>query len=177
MLRFSIIFAALLAISACSTPEPRFGPDGKPLPQIYRIQSGDTAEIQFRMLDGVNALRQARGTAPVRLSSELTAAAKTHSRDMSVQNRPWHFGSDGSNPIERVQRTGYQGRLIGENISETYETELQTLAAWMDTPETRQVILDPRARDLGFAWRQESSGKIWWTMILAQPRGTLRPGS
>ncbi|MCG6884949.1 MAG: CAP domain-containing protein, partial [Silicimonas sp.] len=85
MLRFLITFAALLALAACSTPEPRFGADGKPLPQVYRISSRDTAEIQFRMLDGVNALRQARGAAPVRLNSELTAAAKTHSQDMSVQ--------------------------------------------------------------------------------------------
>lgn len=169
MLRISIIFAALLALTACSTPEPRFGPDGKPLPQVYRISSGDTAEIQFRMLDGVNALRQARGAASVRLNSELTAAAKTHARDMSVQNRPWHFGSDGSSPIDRVRRVGYSGRLIGENISETFETELETLAAWMETQETREVILDPRARDMGFAWFQEPSGKIWWTLVTGQP--------
>lgn len=168
MLRFSLISAALLALAACSTPEPRFGPDGRPLPQVYRIKNSDTAEIQFRMLDGVNALRDARGAPPIRLNSELTAAAKTHSRDMSRQNRPWHFGSDGSSPIDRVKRVGYEGRLIGENISETYETELETLAAWMQTPETREVILDPRARDLGFAWFQESSGKIWWTMVTGE---------
>lgn len=169
MLRFSIISAALLSLAACSTPEPRFGPDGRPLPQVYRIKNGDTAEIQFRMLDGVNALRDARGASPVRLNSELTAAAKTHARDMSRQNRPWHFGSDGSSPIDRVQRVGYEGSLIGENISETYETELETLAAWMQTPETREVILDASARDLGFAWFQESSGKIWWTMVTGKP--------
>ncbi|MEM9425716.1 MAG: CAP domain-containing protein [Pseudomonadota bacterium] len=169
MLRVFLTFVALLALAACSTPEPRFGPDGRPLPQVYRIKSSDTAEIQFRMLDSVNALREARGAAPAKLNSELTAAAKTHARDMSVQNRPWHFGSDGSSPIDRVQRVGYRGRLIGENISETFETELETLAAWMQTPETREVILDPRARDLGFAWYQESSGKIWWTLITGQP--------
>ena len=178
MLRIVLFFASLAVLAACSTPEPRFGPDGKPLPQVYRIKAGDTAEIQFRMLDGVNALRQARGSAPVKLSSELNAAAKTHSRDMSVQNRPWHFGSDGSSPLDRVARVGYQGRLIGENISETYETELQTLSAWMETPETRNVILDPRARDLGFAWFQEPSGKIWWTLIAGQPAiGGLPPSS
>ena len=177
MLRIILILASLVALAACSTPEPRFGPDGKPLPQVYRISSGDTAEIQFRMLDGVNALRQARGSAPVKLSSELTAAAKTQSRDMSVQNRPWHFGSDGSSPLDRVRRVGYQGRLIGENISETYETELETLSAWMETAETREVILDPRARDMGIAWFQESSGKIWWTLVVGQPSVSARPSS
>ena len=47
---------------------------------------------------------------------------------------------------------------------------------WMETQETRDVLLDPRARDLGFAWYQESSGKIWWTLITGQPRGG-RPAS
>lgn len=159
----------LLALAACAAPQPQFGPDGRPLPQVYRINSGDEAEVQFRMLDAVNALRTARGAPQVSLSAELTAAAKTHSRDMSVQNRPWHFGSDGSSPIDRVRRVGYTGRLLGENISETYETELETLAAWMQQPDTREVLLDPRARDLGFAWFQEPNGKIWWTAIIGQP--------
>jgi uncharacterized protein YkwD len=84
---------------------------------------------------------------------------------MSIQNRPWHFGSDGSSPLDRVARTGYSGILAGENISETYETELQTLAAWMEEDDTRRVVLDPSATDIGFAWHQESNGKIWWTMV------------
>ena len=100
------------------------------------------------------------------MSSELNAAAATHSRDMSLQNRPWHFGSDGSSPLDRAARAGFAGRVLGENISETYETELQTLSAWMTQPETRGVILDRNATDIGFAWFQEPSGKIWWTLIV-----------
>ena len=88
---------------------------------------------------------------------------------MSIQNRPWHFGSDGSSPLDRVRRVGYTGRLLGENISETYESELETLSAWMAQPDTREVILDRRGRDLGFAWFQEPNGKIWWTLIVGQP--------
>ncbi|SHL85082.1 Cysteine-rich secretory protein family protein [Roseovarius pacificus] len=162
-----LIFSALLALSACAAPpEPQIGPDGKPLPKVYRIRGGQTAEIQYRMLDSVNALRQAAGRPPVQLNSRLNAAAATHSRDMSIQNRPWHFGSDGSSPIDRVNRVGYEGSLVGENISETYETELETLAAWMDKPSTRDVILSPQAKDMGFSWLQENNGKIWWTLVM-----------
>ena len=102
----------------------------------------------------------------VQLDPRLNAAAETHSRDMSRQNRPWHFGSDGSSPIDRVMREGYEKTMLGENISETFETELETLAAWMDEKGTRDVILDPGAEDMGFAWFQEPSGKIWWTLIM-----------
>lgn len=155
----------MLALAGCTSNSVTVGADGRPLPQVYRIAPGDTNRISFRLLDSVNALRAARGSGPLTYSAELNAAAATHSRDMAVQNRPWHFGSDGSSPFDRVQRVGYRGRLVGEVISETYETELETLSAWMADPATREVILDPMANEIGFAWFQEPSGKIWWTLV------------
>ncbi|WP_226780042.1 CAP domain-containing protein [Oceaniglobus trochenteri] len=164
--RFALMLPFALVVAACTpVAPPRLGSDGKPLSKLYRINDADTAAIQFRMLDSVNALRQAAGAVPLQLNAELNAAAATHSRDMSVQNRPWHFGSDGSSPIDRVRRVGYTGKLLGENISETFETELETLAAWSNEPSTRNVLTDPKARQLGFAWFQEPNGKIWWTLI------------
>jgi uncharacterized protein YkwD len=162
----SALFALTLALSACAPQQTSLGTDGKPLPRAYKISRGEAGKIQFRMLDSINALRGTAGRAPVQLDAKLNAAAATHSRDMSVQNRPWHFGSDGSSPIDRIQRVGYPGRLVGETISETYETELETLAAWMDQPDTRRVIMSPDATNMGFAWFQENGGKIWWTLVM-----------
>ncbi|KIN65717.1 hypothetical protein Z945_764 [Sulfitobacter noctilucae] len=164
----SILVALALALSACAPVPPQLGPDGKPLPRAYRISRADTGKIQFRMLDSVNALRQSAGRAPVQLNPNLNAAAATHSRDMSVQNRPWHFGSDGSSPIDRISRVGYAGKLVGETISETYESELETLAAWMEQPDTRRIIMSADARNMGFAWFQEAGGKIWWTLVMGE---------
>jgi len=165
----SLMCALAVVVAGCTTPEPvepTLGADGKPLPRLYRIGFADKSEIQFRMLDSVNSLRQAAAAQPVELNSRLNAAAETHSRDMARQNRPWHFGSDGSSPLERVSRSGYGGAFVGENISETYETELQTLSAWMEEKSTRRVILNKEATDMGFAWYQETNGKIWWTLIM-----------
>ena len=161
-----------ISLAACtSRTTGRIGADGLPLPQVYNIGPGDTDDIQFRTLDAVNTLRQAAGAPPVQLDAELNAAAATHSRDMSVQNRPWLFGSDGSSPLDRAQRAGFTGRLLGENISESYETELETLAAWMQQSETRAVILDRDAKRIGFAWYQEPAGKIWWTLSVGGAPG------
>jgi uncharacterized protein YkwD len=161
-----VVVCASLALAACGTGNQiRIGSDGRPLPQIYRISGEQEAKIPFRLLDSVNALRAAKGAQPLQFNAQLNAAAATHSRDMAVQNRPWHFGSDGSSPLDRVNRVGYAGRLVGENISETFETELETLSAWMALADTREVIMDPLAREIGFSWFQEPSGKIWWTMV------------
>jgi uncharacterized protein YkwD len=175
---FLLTSAGCLALSACADPlaQVALGPDGQPLPVLYRIDPADTARIQFRMLDSVNSLRSAAGVAPLSLNAQLNAAAATHARDMAVQNRPWHFGSDGSSPIDRAQRAGYRGTVLGENISETYESELETIAAWMTQDDTREVITDPAGRDLGVAFFQEESGKIWWAMLIGDG-GSMGPAN
>ncbi|MDG1117530.1 MAG: CAP domain-containing protein [Flavimaricola sp.] len=161
-----VIALSLAGLAACAGPRASIGPDGLPEQQIYRISEQDSQEIPFRALDGLNTLRQAAGVRALVLDAQLTAAAATHSRDMAIQNRPWHFGSDGSSPIDRIQRVGYQGNLVGETISETFETETETLAAWVQLPQTREVLLDPTATRMGISWFQEPGGKIWWTLVL-----------
>lgn len=167
---FTVLMAGAMALSACQPAGPTTGADGRPLAKVYKIGQRDTSVIQFRMLDSVNALRGSSGLTPVALESRLTAAAATHSRDMEVQNRPWHFGSDGSSPLDRVRRVGYGGHLVGEVISETYETELETLGAWMAQPDTRRIILSPDAQQMGFSWYQEKNGKIWWTLVMGNEK-------
>lgn len=172
LLRYlSIGFLVLLTACSAGGGGIALGPDGKPLPRLYRIGPGDTGRIQFSFVDGVNSLRQVGGLAPVRLNAELNAAAATHSQDMALQNRAWHFGSDGSSPRDRLQRVGYEGQLLGENISETYESELETLAAWMGDPASKAVIMDSRAEHIGLSWFQEKNGKIWWTMVMGTSGG------
>ena len=139
--------------------------DTRYVAKIFWISVQERDQIPFRVLDAVNGIRMAKELPEVSLSKALSAAARTHSRDMSVQNRPWHFGSDGSSPINRAEDAGYEGRLLGENISESYENDLATLSAWMDNTETRALILDPEAREIGIGWHQEQNGKIWWTFV------------
>ena len=172
--RTAVFLGLATALAACSRPpEVPLGTDGKPLPQVYPISTDMESGISFRMLDGLNALRSAKGIGEVSFNATLNAASATHARDMAVQNRPWHFGSDGSSPLTRVQRVGYNGKLLGELISETFETELQTLADWMAQQDTRDTLMDPRATELGFAWFQETNGKIWWTALVGQAAGSF----
>lgn len=154
-------FATVLLLVGCTTT-----PTDKDGRQVFWIKARDAAGIQLRHVDAVNVVRQAQGLAPVQLSSQLNAAAATHAADIARQNRPWHFGSDGSNPIERVARTGYPGRMLSENISETFENDVETLEAWLRDPVTREGILHPDARFIGLSWKQEGNGKIWWVQVL-----------
>ena len=167
MKQFIILALAGLTLTACAPRNPgaQLGPDGLPIPVAYTINAAEAAAIPDRVLGQVNTLRSGSGAAPLRLDPALAAASAAHSRDMAAQNRAWHFGSDGSSPLDRARRAGYSGHLIGENISESYENDIATLQAWMQERDTRDVIMDPSATTLGVAWYQEPSRKIWWTLV------------
>ena len=152
----ALALSLLVALAACSGGST--GPVGP----------GDPGEIRLRHVDSVNAVRAQAGVGPVQLSAELNAAAETHARDMSVQQRAWHFGSDLTSPRERAARAGYMDELVGENISEGSDSDLTVLSSWLNFQDTRDVILSPKARGVGLGWYQEPSGKIWWVQLLGE---------
>ena len=163
--RVTLTLGLLLLMGCPQNIGSNLEPGARPLRPVYVIKPADAARIQYSILDGIHSLRRAGGLQTLIFNAKLNAAAATHARDMSVQNRAWHFGSDGSSPLDRMERVGYDGTLLGENISETFESELETLAAWMETPATRTIILAPKAQEMGFSWYQEPGGKIWWTLV------------
>jgi uncharacterized protein YkwD len=156
-----LLLAALLALSTLAACESGGGGG-------LRLTQADADPIRLRHLDAVNAVRIESGVQPVQLSAELNAAAETHARDMSVQQRAWHFGSDLTSPRERAFRAGYRGEIVGENLSEGSDSDLTVLSTWLDFADTRAVILDPAARGLGIGWYQEPTGKIWWVQLLGE---------
>ena len=159
--RTSLSVLCLAFLGACASGGPGTNQAG-----VYRIRASDTDDVQLRMLDSVNALRSGAGVAPVALNARLTSAAETHANDMSRQQRAWPFGSDGSSPYDRVRRSGYNGSLVAEIYSQSFETELETLAAWVDNGAWGAEILNPDAREMGFAWHQDQTGLIWWAVTL-----------
>jgi len=155
-----LLLTALLG--ACAPAGPRL-PGG-----AYQIRPEDVPQIQYRMLDSVNALRAQAGVAPLSLDARLTAAAQAHAVDMSRQRRAWPFGADGTSPYDRVARAGFGGTLVAELYAQTFETELDTLAAWVDDGAWGAAVLDPAATDMGFAWQQDPTGLLWWVIVLGE---------
>jgi len=169
MLVSALIFAGFL--SGCATesfdvaaPQVGGGPRVVPASEL-----SDAAAVRFRHLDAVNALRLERGLAPLAYSQSLNSAALTHARDMALQSRAWHFGSDRSNPQSRARRAGYGGRVVGENIAESFEGELDTLQNWLRDPQTAALMIAPNATSIGLGWFRQRTGKLWWVQLVGAP--------
>ncbi len=159
---FRLCFAALAIVFAVASCSSETG-------GTHRISDAEANDILVRQLDAVNAVREGEGLTPLRYSAELNAAAATQARDMSVQNRAWHFGSDLTSPRERAFRAGYQAELVGENIAEGTDTDLAVLRSWLDFADTRRIVMDPEGRGFGFAWYQEpATGKTWWVQLVGK---------
>lgn len=163
-----IVPLCVVFLAACDT-SPQQTAEG-----VRIIRSGETNAVRTVQVDQINAFRASRSLPPVQLSSRLTAAAATHARDMSVQRRAWHFGSDGTSPRDRAQRAGFVGTVLGENISESFDDEFEVFQSWLGDPVTRQVMLEPGANRLGIAWYQETNGKLWWVQLIGQS-GAVAP--
>ena len=162
-LAFMMLTVPFLAACVDPLPEEPVRTDGRRI--VPASELADVAAVQLRHLDSLNALRLSRSAQPLVYSQALNSAALTHARDMSLQQRAWHFGSDRSNPQSRAVRAGYQGLILGENIAEAFEGEFDTLQNWLNDPVTAAMILNRQARTFGFGWFREESGKIWWVQM------------
>lgn len=110
--------------------------------------------------------------APVRLVSGLTSVALAHSDEMARMGRLDHSGADGSSPADRVRRSGYAARVVGENIAGGVPSAAEVVQGWLDSPEHCSNIMDARFTEmgLGYAINPSSPLQIYWTQLFALPR-------
>lgn len=116
----------------------------------------------------INAYRSQHGLKPVKLDALLTKAAKAHSRDLAKWDRISHFGSDGSNPWDRVKSSGYRARLAAENVGTGQVTLKEVMAGWKKSPGHNKNLLLRDAEHMGIALVQSSKTEFrtFWTLVL-----------
>ena len=121
--------------------------------------------------DLVNAYRKEKGLKPLKLQPALTEAARAHARDLAKWDRISHFGSDGSNPWDRVKRAGYSARLAAENVGTGQVTVDEVIKGWKASPGHNKNLLLPEAEHMGIALVQDSRTefKTFWTLVIASP--------
>ena len=109
---------------------------------------------------------------PLDWNVQLAAAAQAHSRDMARGNRFSHGGSDGSRVSDRVNRTGYSWRVVGENIAAGQGSVRSVVDAWLASPSHCAAIMDPRFGEMGAAHvvEPDHDAAIVWTQVFGTSR-------
>jgi len=142
---------------------------------------GNAAEVGERALALVNAAR-ARSrkcgnvayapAPPLKLAPLLEIAARAHANDMAQHSSFDHVGADGSRPADRVTRTGYRWRTVGENIAAGSSEVDAVVEGWLDSPGHCSNIMGPQFKEMGIAYavNPESKAHIYWAQVFATPR-------
>ncbi len=119
----------------------------------------------------INAYRVENGLKPVALNTQLTNAAKLHSRDLAKWDRISHFGSDGTNPWDRVKRSGYNAKLAAENVGTGQVSFEEVLKGWKASAGHNKNLLLADAEHMGIALVHErgTEFKTFWTLVIGSP--------
>jgi uncharacterized protein YkwD len=129
--------------AACPNPSVAPAPDSL----------GAVAEATLCLLNGERA---DHGLAPLAVNEQLGAAASAFAQDLVAGSYFSHTGRDGSDVLERIERTDYiqpdRGWALGENLAwgtGALATPGSIMQAWMNSPGHRDNILNPSYREIG----------------------------
>jgi uncharacterized protein YkwD len=148
-----------LGLAACST----FDGGNKSVTPM-RVDAGRAASL-------ISAYRAENGLGPVRVNSQLVAAASKHSRAMGTRDKIDH--RIGGSLAKRVTAAGYRWGAVAENLAAGYSSVDDAMAGWKRSSGHRRNLLNPYATEIGIAAVATSSDARYpnyWTLILAMPQ-------
>jgi uncharacterized protein YkwD len=110
---------------------------------------------------------------PVHLSAQLSDVALGHATDMARHNYFEHEDLAGHSPADRVRASGYQERLVGENIAYGPTSADEVVRGWLDSPGHCENIMDVRFSEVGLAYAAGAGSKpgLYWVQVFAAPKG------
>jgi uncharacterized protein YkwD len=142
--------ALVAALAALAVPVA-----ASPATSHNHIARGSLSSLESGVLQQINTIRRRHGLQPVRLNTELTAAAVSHSREMGSIGYFEHESRDGTAFWKRIKRwygsSGYGLWSVGENLLWS-SPDVQpdgALDLWMHSPEHRANILTAKWREIG----------------------------
>jgi uncharacterized protein YkwD len=129
---------------------------------------GSTQLDPDKARDLINAYRREKGLKPLKLNPALTEAAKAHSRDLAKWDRISHYGSDGSNPWDRVKRAGYHAKVAAENVGTGQASLEEVIKGWQASPGHNKNLLLGDVEHMGIALVQDprTEFKTFWTLVV-----------
>jgi uncharacterized protein YkwD len=143
--------------------------------------SHDRFAISRRVLELINQARAGArrcgatpfaSAPPLVLNATLEHAAAQYARDLASFGYLDHTGRDGSSPAQRITRSGYRWREVGENLARGIMTPEDAVAGWLHSPEHCANLMDPAFRQMGVAYavNPRNDAGVYWALEFGTPR-------
>jgi uncharacterized protein YkwD len=118
--------------------------------------SGTIGAVAEATLCLINGERADHGLAPLAAEGRLATAASAFAADLVAGSYFSHTGRDGSDVLDRIERTGYipedRPWRVGENLAwgtGALATPAAIMRAWMNSPGHRENVLNAAYREIG----------------------------
>ena len=158
--RLASIVAAWFLLAACGATAPAEpAPDGVAAQLLAQVNA---VRVEGRVCGARGALAP---THPLTLEARLTAAAQDHADDMHARGTMSHTGADGSDPGQRIARTGYAAAGWGENVAAGYMSVDAVMAGWLGSDGHCANLMHAGFTEFGAG----ESGR-YWAQVFARPR-------
>ena len=146
------------------------------LPLVMGVKEAGSRTEAWEVVELVNAERAHVGCAPLQVSSQLTAAAQSHTEDMAFNDYFSHTSLDGRSPWDRIRAEGYDFWSAAENIAAGYSTPASVVAGWMGSDGHRANILNCNLKDIGvgYYYLDNDTGDLIYHYYWTQDFGTKR---
>ncbi|MCM2357363.1 MAG: CAP domain-containing protein [Geobacteraceae bacterium] len=126
-------------------------------------------EIEQRIFEAVNGIRQKNGLRPLRHSPELQSMARLHSLDMANHEYLGHVDSRGQDLKARALALNLADwRMIAENVARAFghrQSGEAMLKEWLTSREHRENILEREFAATGVGVVRDRNGYYYATQI------------
>ena len=99
------------------------------------------ADVEGRLHQLINDYRASQGLIVLQVDNRLIEASRIQSRDMATNSFCGHYGSDGSNPFDRMRNAGYPLVIGGEIVACGYSDADDAFQGWLDSPGHHAIIV------------------------------------
>jgi len=126
------------------------------------------ADLEARLLSEVNAVRARHHLIPLQRSADLDRVALLHSLDMASRNYLSHHSPEGTNPVDRISRSGLSGfTLAAENLGKTNRPDpnREIVDSWLASPDHRRNLLTPPFNTTGIGIASAPDGSLIYTQV------------
>lgn len=113
---------------------------------------GISAKVdQHRLIELTNQERAKNSLSPVSENEALNKAAQLKAQNMFSENYWAHFAPSGKTPWDFILGSGYKFTYAGENLAKNFYNSEDVVVAWMNSPNHRDNLLNPKYQDIGIA--------------------------
>ncbi len=122
--------------------------------------SASVTTAEKNAVELMNADRRANGLSDLKVSSAVTAVARSHAQDMVNRKFFSHSNPDGKTPSDRLKAAGISYSAVGENIAENTSVQAAE-TSFMNSSGHRANILNSNYTTVGIGVAYDSTGNVY----------------